>query len=62
MDYEFDESKFNEEDEQMLVVRGANKAIKQLTKAKSMAMKPTVKEFSLCERKFNIELQFLVQA
>lgn len=49
MDYEFDESKFNEEDEQMLVVRGANKAIKQLTKAKSMAMKPTVKEFSLCE-------------
>ncbi len=46
---EFDESKLNEDDEQMLVVRGANNATQKATKAKSMAMKPTVKEFSLCE-------------
>ena len=48
-DYEYDEGKFNEDDEQMLVVRGANNATQKATKAKSMAMKPTVKEFSLCE-------------
>ena len=49
VDFEFDESKFNEDDEQMLVVRGANKATQQLTRTISMSMKPKVKEFSLCD-------------
>lgn len=48
-DFEIDETKFDEADEQMLVVRGAKKAMQQSTKAKSMALKPTVKEFSLCD-------------
>lgn len=49
VDLEFEESKFNEDDEQMLVVRGASHMAQQLTKAKKMATKPTAKEFSLCE-------------
>ena len=49
MDFEFDESKFHEDDEQMLVVRGANKATQRHTNIKSTLKKPIVKEFSLCD-------------
>lgn len=49
MDFEFDESKFNEDDEQMLVVRGAKEMTQRQTKAKTIVKKPIVKEFSLCD-------------
>lgn len=49
MDFEFDESKFNEDDEQMLVVRGAKEMTQRQTKAKTIEKKPIVKEFSLCD-------------
>ena len=49
MNIEFDESKFNEADEQMLVVRGASCLISKAAKKKNIVKKPVVKEFSLCE-------------
>ena len=48
-DFEFDESKFNEDNEQMLVVRGANSLKLQVKKAKSIVKRPEVKEFSICD-------------
>ena len=49
MDFELDESKFDEADEQMLVVRGANSLKSQVKKAISIVKKPIIKEFSLCD-------------
>lgn len=50
-DFEFDESKFNEEDEQMLVVRGAvsGKSNANSGAAKPVKIEPVIKEISLCD-------------
>lgn len=50
-DFEFDESKFNEEDEQMLVVRGAvsGKSNANNGAAKPVKIEPVIKEISLCD-------------
>lgn len=49
-DYEFDESKFNEEDEQMLVVRGAlsGKSSADGGVGKPVKVEPVIKEIFLC--------------
>lgn len=50
-DFEFDESKFNEEDEQMLVVRGAvsGKSNANNGEVKPVKIEPVIKEISLCD-------------
>lgn len=48
-DFEFDESKFNEEDEQMLVVRGADSVKPDTMEAKPIKIEPIIKDFSLCD-------------
>lgn len=48
-DFEFDESKFNEEDEQMLVVRGADTVEPGTLEAKPIKIEPIIMDFSLCD-------------
>lgn len=50
-DFEFDESKFNEENEQMLVVRGATSSNSSDAKKsdRQKAKTPVIEEFSLCD-------------
>lgn len=50
-DFEFDESKFNEDDEQMLVVRGSGTLPTEETfeSKKTKVEKPVIKEISLCD-------------
>lgn len=49
-EFEFDESNFNEEDEQMLVVRGAQKTKAEPYKGQEQGISvPIIKEFSLCD-------------
>lgn len=50
-DFEFDESKFEEDDEQMLVVRGATSPMQDenISSTQPKVIMPVIKDFSLCD-------------